>query len=87
MIDTYLTIVVQENMLVQPLNEQTYSVDEYDSDPSSDTVTVKRHGYYSLTMADALCKRLTAAGKTVMLIAQDDSHHIEIINRPEKNKG
>jgi len=38
-------------------------------------------------MADALCKRLTAAGKTVMLIAQDDSHHIEIINRPEKNKG
>ena len=87
MIDTYLTIVVQENMLVPPLNEHTYSVDEYDSDPSSDTVTVKRHGYYSLTMADALCKRLTAAGKTVMLIAQDDSHHIEIKNRPEKKKG
>ena len=87
MIDTYLTIVVQENMLVPQHRDTTYSVDEYDSDPSSDCITVKRHGYYSLTMADALCKRLTAAGKTVMLIAQDDSHHIEIINRPEKKKG
>jgi hypothetical protein len=87
MIDTYLTIVVQENMLVPQHRDYTYSVDEYDQDPSSDCITVKRHGYYSLTMADALCKRLTAAGKTVMLIAQDDSHHIEIRNRPEKNKG
>ena len=87
MIGTYLTIVVQENMQLPVHNDTTYSVDEYDSLPSSDTVTVKRHGYYSLTMADALCKRLTAQGKTVMLIAQDDSHHIEIVNRPEKNKG
>ena len=78
MIGTYLTIVVQENMLVPVHNDTTYSVDEYDRDPSSDTVTVKRHGYYSLTMADALCKRLTGQGKTVMLIAQDDSHHIEM---------
>ena len=64
----------------------TYSVDEYDSDPSSDTVTVKRHGYYSLTMADALCKRLTGQGKTVMLIAQDDSHHIEIRESARKKQ-
>ena len=68
-------------------NDTTYSVDEYDMDPSSDTVTVKRHGYYSLIMADALCKRLNAQGKTVMLIAQDDEGDFEIVNRPEKIKG
>ena len=45
----------------------SYAVDEYSMDLTAETVNIKRHGVYSLTMADALCKRLTRAGSTVMI--------------------
>ena len=59
----------------------SYAVDEYSmvltAEPGH-TVNIKRHGVYSLTMADALCKRLTRAGSTVMItnIADPDQSSI-----------
>jgi len=59
----------------------SYAVDEYSMDLTAEpghTVNIKRHGVYSLTMADALCKRLTKAGSTVMItnIADPDQSSI-----------
>ena len=59
----------------------SYAVDEYSMDLTAEpghTVNIKRHGVYSLTMADALCKRLTRAGSTVMItnIADPDQSSI-----------
>lgn len=61
----------------------SYSVDEYSMDLTAEpghTIMIKRHGVYSLVMADALCKRLTAAGSTVMItnISDPDQSSITV---------